>query len=1199
LTPRPLPSFFLTTVTLGANEQFLQTIHLSSTSPSTFSILSNSTETSKQSSSSSSSSSVSQSSRNGKLLRQSSFSQATHHEQYHSLMNAMLTLGYNEMMILTIWKTIGAILELGNIQFVDMDSSEGLVSQIHSQSLTQITIVAELLEINSNDLMTLFTKRVVTTVGEKFMKSLTADESVKTKNAVIKALYSNLFHTLVSTLNSSLLLSSATTTQQQHPPQGEVRSIGILDIFGFESFQRNELEQLLINYANESLQNTFNEQIFQNELKLYQEENIKVNLSLEECPSNSFCVQLIYTRSTTNTATSAAVAATITGQQNTTSIFSILQSVAQSPKGSDEMFCENLHKILPTHPSPIVRRYFPAVHPKDRKTLFTINHFAGPVTYHVGERGVNTWLNKNHDTIPEEMNAVFSASSSSFICSLMNGGRNGSHTTQIHTTSKQRKQSLADLFSQSMTDLCQTLKQSNCSFIRCMKPNKSSQPLHVDLTYIIPQIRALGLVQVCEVMKVGLTKRISFDQLKVLNHEVTSEIIRCIPQETGEGIAAILMWALEIPDDCYYIGRSRVFFKAHASHHYDRLLDTKHSLTPEIQMKISQAIQVRIDSKGIISSLEKKATELMEFFQTNQEQAMMMIERITHHDTVITGLHKENRIILTVTPKIVKKLSTTERLVQEMKEHICDVKTHSDYPVINESLQLVESQLNNCDDLWSSIDIKSTTLNSFLTQQPIDVLRNRRAGVSNELSAIEALFPDVQYLIHKTIEEANRCQLSKLEKRATDCEYNLDLVQQRLEINLEEIQSIRESLQTIEGELESMSTIAREISSHQQQATLVAENITKMCTDIRKRASMIRMKLARDEEERAHLERELQEKEEQLRQEETQFLQTPLSRKGEEEEVEVSFDFNDDGLELPPGWEWRHERQLYYNLLTKEYQVDVPTLPAMSHQDTPGLDQLIDQANKDEVTEYDFDGIRVYTFYDPDPADQQDGQEQTSSVVVETIFDSEKKPTEEEEKEREKPMKVKGGVSKTKKVVKEVSYVYDGIRVYTTKEVDEDVDEVATATSTASSVTESETKERIKQMSVASELNEKIGRVFKQGYLQKQGKYFGSWKKLYFVINGNSVAHYPSKQSYQCGALPTKIIQLTGLSVLSYLKYNLCFTIHTGGRTYWTMMTEDINEFQQWMDKLNIVIGTLFDKRIQGCLSDPLPSMKEGTPELF
>jgi myosin heavy subunit len=63
-------------------------------------------------------------------------------------------------------------------------------------------------------------------------------------NHNLQALYSKLFEWIAKLVNDQVSVLPSGTTD---------RSIGILDIFGFESFEENSFEQMLINFTNEKV----------------------------------------------------------------------------------------------------------------------------------------------------------------------------------------------------------------------------------------------------------------------------------------------------------------------------------------------------------------------------------------------------------------------------------------------------------------------------------------------------------------------------------------------------------------------------------------------------------------------------------------------------------------------------------------------------------------------------------------------------------------------------------------------------------------------------------------------------------------------------------------------------------------------------------------------------------------------------------
>lgn len=80
---------------------------------------------------------------------------------------------------------------------------------------------------------------------------LTSVASTDNRDSLVKVIYACLFDWLVKRINESIGEDTAC-----------MASIGLLDIYGFESFGFNDLEQFCINLANEKLQQHFNQHVF-------------------------------------------------------------------------------------------------------------------------------------------------------------------------------------------------------------------------------------------------------------------------------------------------------------------------------------------------------------------------------------------------------------------------------------------------------------------------------------------------------------------------------------------------------------------------------------------------------------------------------------------------------------------------------------------------------------------------------------------------------------------------------------------------------------------------------------------------------------------------------------------------------------------------------------------------------------------------
>ncbi|XP_043337845.1 unconventional myosin-VIIa isoform X8 [Cervus canadensis] len=294
-------------------------------------------------------------------------------QEYANIRSAMKVLMFTDTENWEISKLLAAILHLGNLKYEDrtfenLDACEVLFSP-------SLATAASLLEVNPPNLMNCLTSRTLITRGETVSTPLSREQALDVRDAFVKGIYGRLFVWIVDKINAAIY----------KPPSQEVknsrRSIGLLDIFGFENFAVNSFEQLCINFANEHLQQFFVRHVFKLEQEEYDLESI--DWMHIEFTDNQDALDMIANKPM--------------------NIISLIDEESKFPKGTDTTM---LHKLNSQHK--LNSNYIP---PKNNhETQFGINHFAGIVYYE--SQG---FLEKNRDTLHGDIIQLVHSSRNKFI----------------------------------------------------------------------------------------------------------------------------------------------------------------------------------------------------------------------------------------------------------------------------------------------------------------------------------------------------------------------------------------------------------------------------------------------------------------------------------------------------------------------------------------------------------------------------------------------------------------------------------------------------------------------------------------------------------------------------------------------------------------------------------------------------------------
>ncbi|XP_016364290.1 unconventional myosin-X-like [Sinocyclocheilus rhinocerous] len=325
-----------------------------------------------------------------------------------------------------------------------------------------VTNVSELLGLDSFQLSEVLTQRSMILRGEEICSPLTVEQAIDSRDSVAMALYSQCFSWIIMRIN------------QKIKGKDNFKSIGILDIFGFENFEVNRFEQFNINYANEKLQEYFNKHIFSLEQLEYNREGI--HWEAIDWMDNAECLDLI---------------------EKKLGMLALINEESRFPKGTDFTLLEKLHGRHSTNP------YY--VKPRLADHQFGIKHYAGEVLYDV--RGI---LEKNRDTFRDDILNMLKDSRLDFIYDLFEqvSSRNNEETLKMGTARK--KPTLSSQFRDSLHALMATLSVSNPFFVRCIKPNMDKTPNKLDPDVVLNQLRYSGMLETVKIRRAGFPVRRTF-----------------------------------------------------------------------------------------------------------------------------------------------------------------------------------------------------------------------------------------------------------------------------------------------------------------------------------------------------------------------------------------------------------------------------------------------------------------------------------------------------------------------------------------------------------------------------------------------------------------------------------------------------------------------------------------------------------------
>lgn len=429
------------------------------------------------------------------------------HRDFQETLHAMNVIGiFSEEQTLVL-QIVAGILHLGNINFKEV----GNYAAVESEEF--LAFPAYLLGINQDRLKEKLTSRQMDSKwggkSESIHVTLNVEQACYTRDALAKALHARVFDFLVDSINKAM--------EKDH----EEYNIGVLDIYGFEIFQKNGFEQFCINFVNEKLQQIFIELTLKAEQEEYVQEGIR--WTPIEYFNNKIVCDLIESK------------------VNPPGIMSILDDVCATMhavgEGADQTLLQKLQMQIGSHE-----------HFNSWNQGFIIHHYAGKVSY-----DMDGFCERNRDVLFMDLIELMQSSELPFIKSLF--------PENLQADKKGRPTTAGSKIKKQANDLVSTLMKCTPHYIRCIKPNETKKPKDWEESRVKHQVEYLGLKENIRVRRAGYAYRRVFQKFLQRYAILTKATWPVWRGDEKQGVLHLLQ-SVNMDSDQFQLGRSKVFIKA-------------------------------------------------------------------------------------------------------------------------------------------------------------------------------------------------------------------------------------------------------------------------------------------------------------------------------------------------------------------------------------------------------------------------------------------------------------------------------------------------------------------------------------------------------------------------------------------------------------------------------------------------------------